>query len=86
MSKGVLIFAYNSSLNYVEMATVAAKLVKKYLDLPVTLVTNSIEVTDRVFDNIILQDLGESKFERVFNFGTSKKLFGITKIGQVHMI
>lgn len=73
MSKGVLIFAYNSSLNYVEMATVAAKLVKKYLDLPVTLVTNSIEVTDRVFDNIILQDLGESKFERVFNFGTSKE-------------
>lgn len=73
MSKGVLIFAYNSSLNYVEMATVAAKLVKKYLDLPVTLVTNSIEVTDQVFDNIIIQDLGESKFERVFNFGTSKE-------------
>lgn len=73
MSKGVLIFAYNSSLNYVEMATVAAKLVKKYLDLPVTLVTNSIEVTDQVFDNIIILDLGESKFERVFNFGSSKE-------------
>ena len=55
------------------MATVAAKLVKKYLDLPVTLVTNSIEVTDQVFDNIIILDLGESKFERVFNFGSSKE-------------
>jgi hypothetical protein len=73
MSKGALIFAYNSSLDYVSMATVAARLVKKYLDIPVTLVTNSTTVVDGVFENIILHELGESRFERVFNFGTSKE-------------
>lgn len=73
MSKGVLIFAYNNAFDYVEMATAAAKLVKKFLNIPVTLVTNSIEVTDPVFDTIIVQDLGESQFERVFNFGSAKE-------------
>jgi len=73
MSKGAIIFAYNSTLNYVAMATIAAKLVKKYLDIPVTLITNATDVEDGVFDQIVYNDLGESKFERVFRFGSGKE-------------
>jgi len=69
MSKGVLIFAYNSNLDYVALATVAAKLVKKHLGLPVTLVTDTDNVDYSVFDQVIRKDLDGKIFERVFNFG-----------------
>lgn len=74
MSKGILIFAYNSTINYVSIATVAARLAKKYLDLPVTLVTN-VDWADRsVFDQVINQDLVGTSYQRVFNFaGRSHK-------------
>jgi histidinol phosphatase-like PHP family hydrolase len=53
MSKGVLIFAYNSKLDYLSIATVAARLVKKHLGLPVAIVTDSAsfeKVDQSVFD------------------------------------
>lgn len=60
MSKGVLIFAFNNdSVDYVSMAAEAARRVKKYLDLPVTLVTDSssyvekVEETEKVFDTVV---------------------------------
>lgn len=73
MSKGVLIFAYNSKLDYVSIATVAARLVKKYLGLPVTLVTNTTEVDYGVFDRVIFQDLEGSNFNRTFWFKGQKE-------------
>lgn len=71
MSKGVLIFAYNSNLDYVSIARLAAQLVKKHLDLPVTLVTDVADVDATEFDQVIVQTLKDPSFERVFKFGSS---------------
>lgn len=53
MSKGVLIYAFNSNFDYIKSAEFAAKQVKKFLNLPVTLVTNT-EVDSEYFDNVII--------------------------------
>lgn len=68
MSKGVLIFAYNSKIDYLSIATVAAMLVHKHLDLPVTLVTNSADVDTTVFDQVIVRQLDGTSYERTFKF------------------
>lgn len=56
MSKGVLIFAFctkNSKINYLDIASISSRLVKKFLRLPITVVTNvKIEKIPYV-DNII---------------------------------
>lgn len=70
MSKGVVIFAYNSKLNYVDIATIAAGLVKKHLGLPVTLITNAIDVDRTAFDTVIHTELEGSELTRDFNFGS----------------
>ena len=54
MSNGVLIFAYNSTFDYVAAAKFAAKQVKAHLGLPVTLVTDE-ELSDPVFDCVIVK-------------------------------
>jgi len=57
MSKGVVIYAYNSTFDYVSSARFAAKQVRKYLDLPTTIITNkSVDG----FDNVIIAEVGES--------------------------
>jgi hypothetical protein len=55
MSKGVVMFAYNGGYDYVKLATVSAALAKRYLGLPVTLITDQ-EITDPVFDSVIIQE------------------------------
>lgn len=58
MKRGVLLFAHNSpSTNYFNMAVYTAKRVNKFLDLPVSIITDEHSVTDSdyTFDNIILQ-------------------------------
>lgn len=67
MSKGIVIFAYNSKLDYVSIATIAAQLAKKHLGLPVTLITDTEEVDYDVFDNVIIQQ-SNSRGQRVFKF------------------
>jgi hypothetical protein len=52
-SKGVLIYAFNTTFDYVSAAIFAAKQVKQYLNLPVTLVTDS-PIDSNVFDKIII--------------------------------
>jgi len=69
MSKGVLIFAYNSKIDYVKIATIAAALVHKHLDLPVTLVTDIDHNLDGCFDQIVRQPLEGKSYERIFKFG-----------------
>lgn len=58
MSRGVLLFAFNiENVNYYEMAVSTAKRVNHFLNLPVTLVTNSQslpEVQHYIFDNVII--------------------------------
>ena len=59
MKNGVLIFAQNnSSVDYIKLAIFAAKQAKKYLDLPVSVVTDSPtwlleSQPDHPFDKII---------------------------------
>lgn len=67
MSKGIVIFAYNSKLDYVSIATIAARLAKKQLKLPVTLITDTEDVDYDVFDNVIIQQ-SNSRGQRVFKF------------------
>ena len=71
MSKGVLIFAYNSKIDYLSIATVAAMLVHKHLDLPVTLVTNAENVDTDIFDQVIIRQLEGTSYERTFKFSDS---------------
>ena len=44
MSSGVLLFAFNNEqVDYVAQAQYLAKRIRKYLDLPTTLVTDDVE-------------------------------------------
>lgn len=58
MSKGALLFAFNTSkVNYYEMAVATAKRINHFLNLPVTIVTDeaSLPVTQHyVFDQILI--------------------------------
>lgn len=76
MNTGAVIFAQNnSSVDYVKMAGFAAQRVKQYLDIPVSLITNSKGwVTtlglDAVFDKVIdIPDNGLHNYRRL-NDGT----------------
>ena len=64
MTKGVLLFANNNrSLNYVKQAIFLAKRIRKYMDLPTSIVT-STELTDdeaSVFDRVIAFAVDENK-------------------------
>lgn len=53
MSKGIVIYAFNSKFDYVKSAAYASKQAKKYLDLPVTLITNK-KVKNKAFDQVII--------------------------------
>jgi hypothetical protein len=59
MSKGILIFAQNnSSIDYIKLSIFAAKQAQHYLDVPVSLVTDSLawlhkNYPDHPFDQII---------------------------------
>jgi len=67
-SKGILIFAYNSKFDYVKIANACAALTKKYINLPVTLVTNKKDkkqANQNFIDNIIEFDSIEVN-KRVF--------------------
>ena len=67
-SKGICLFAYNSTFNYVKIANIAAALSKKFIGHPVTLITNKssmIDVDTSAIDDIIEFDSTESN-QRVF--------------------
>jgi hypothetical protein len=56
MTQGVLMFAFdNDWVKYTRFAAWSAKRIHRYLGLPVSLITNSTDVTDPVFDQILSQ-------------------------------
>jgi hypothetical protein len=55
VSRGVILFAFNTSIDYIEIATRAARLIHHTLNLPVTLITDQ-KLSNDIFDNIILVD------------------------------
>lgn len=56
MKRGVLLFAHNNdSTNYYDMAVYTASRIKKFLNLPITIVTDEYSNTEnKIFDNIII--------------------------------
>lgn len=78
MSKGVLLFAHNNdTVDYVQQAVFCAKRVKRFLNLPVTLVTDDQSVSafpfdiNKYIDNIVYQDVENQHNFRTFrNSGT----------------
>lgn len=73
MSKGVLLFAHNNdTVDYVQQAVFCAKRVKRFLNLPVTLVTDKQSVANFPFDinkyidNIVYQDVENQHNFRTF--------------------
>lgn len=76
MSRGVLIFAHDGGFEYTKLAEIAAKRVKQYLKLPITLITDkNYKDKHKIFDNVIRQDItynqsrvlkdGKSGFEKI---------------------
>lgn len=56
MSKGVLLIAHNNTVDYYSMAAATAERIKKYLDLPVAVITDRaiVQKLNPVFDKTIL--------------------------------
>ena len=71
MSTGVLLFAYNNTaVDYVKQAIYNAKLIKQHLNLPVVIVTDSVNYLEKTYpfykkyvDNVIFRDTEEKKFQ-----------------------
>ena len=78
MTHGAVIFAQNNgSIDYVKIATFSAKQIKQYLNVPVSLITDSPEsVTDtNVFDQIIVIDSNNTQTKKFYDGTlTSKNL------------
>jgi len=73
MTKGVVLLAYNNGIDYIKLAKDAAKRIHYFLELPVTLITDT-EITDNSFDNVIkLEDLSVN-FKTFRDGVESKKL------------
>lgn len=67
MSRGIVLFAHNNGkTDYYAMAVATAKRANRFLDLPVTIITdsNSITKTDYKFDHAILVQADESNFRK----------------------
>lgn len=57
-SKGVLLFARNNDqIDYIKQAYFLAKRVRKYLDVPTTLVTDSLHYLEREFDTDVFDEV-----------------------------
>lgn len=65
---GVLIYAFNNSrIDYFRQACWCADRVNKFLDLPVTIVTDHASQADRTTNHNIVIGVGESGGQRIYN-------------------
>lgn len=75
MTVGALIFAHNNTgVDYTRLAVFCAKRVKKYLDIPVSLVTDNVgwlekSYPDHTFDRVISTTVDESQ-KKLFHDGS----------------
>jgi hypothetical protein len=79
MNSGVLLFAFNNEqVDYVSQARFLAKRIKKYLNLPTTLVTDDVERVVKfyngkeVFDKIVSSSI-EYKNRKTYQDGSLSK-------------
>ena len=74
MTKGILCFAVNNeSLDYVKQARFLAKRAKEYLDLPVSIITDSDLQDKSYFDRVIVIPPNDFKNWRHYHNGFDKK-------------
>tara|TARA_R110000823_G_scaffold101636_7_gene218331 strand:+ start:804 stop:1640 length:837 start_codon:yes stop_codon:yes gene_type:complete len=67
MTNGVLLFAFNNnSIDYLKLAKLNAALVRKHLNIPVTLATD-MKVNDSLFESVVYVDKSEPT-TRVFKY------------------
>ena len=85
MSKGVLLFAFNNeSINYIKQAIFCAERVKKYLDLPVSVVTD-FKLSDsetKHFDKIISLDSNKTNKKAYRDGSLSKRVLSFNNFGR----
>jgi len=77
MSKGVLLFAFNNeSLNYVKQADYLASRIRKYMDLPTSIITD-VDVTEEYanFDKVIKLNGVSMQNSRKYNDGSLHNRF-----------
>ncbi len=79
MTVGALIFAHNNtSVDYTRLAVFCAKRVKKYLDIPVSLVTDNSNwlennYPDHTFDRVISTTIDETQTKLFYDGSLSSK-------------
>lgn len=73
MKTGALIFAFDDTIEYTKIASECARRVKKYLNIPCTLVTNQIK-TIANFDNQILTEIPEKPSKRKWADGSKQSV------------
>lgn len=67
-SNGILLFARNNGeLDYVKQAVYSAKRIKKYLDVPVSVVTDSVDYLKNSFDSSIFDKIVSIPYENPAN-------------------
>ena len=73
MSKGILVHAFNNEeIDYVKQACMVAERVKKYLDLPTSVITDC-KVPKNVFDHVIEFDTPQRYTRKLYNNGNHGK-------------
>lgn len=66
-SKGVVVFAFNSStVNYVKIADLTARLINKNLQLPITLITDNTAQPDFDYDSVIRIENDDDNFRTMY--------------------
>ena len=73
MTQGVLLFAYNSEMDYVKLAVKSAERIKHHLGLPVTLVTDSADYLRKNFSqdlfDIVINNKDDTTQTKKFSDG-----------------
>ena len=70
MTTGALIFAFdNENTKYLDLAAWSAERVKRFLDIPVAVVTNRPKAADSIFDHVIQSDSGDANSKTFDDYG-----------------
>lgn len=77
MTTGVLLFAYNNSaIDYIKQAIFNAKLIKQHLNLPVVIVTDSVNYLEKTYpwykkyvDGVVYKDTEHNRFQERHFYG-----------------
>lgn len=84
MSKGILLFAYNSwQLDYIKLSLIAGKLAKKNLKVPISLITDEstlawakksdiLESLYETFEHVIIDEIERTDNSRILHDGLAK--------------